>query len=102
MAIVFEYLYRDGGNFKNWGEACFKNEQGLSLEEIDAQIRECLIDGMYFTAEKVGLPTLYFDEHNEQLDHEWHEYDCVREGSLEGDDVKVDIEVLINRLQKSH
>ena len=79
MAIVFEYLYRDGGNFKNWGEACFKNEQGLSLEEIDAQIRECLIDGMYFTAEKVGLPTLYFDEHNDELDHEWHEYDQVKE-----------------------
>jgi len=79
MAIIFEYLYRDGGNLKNWGEACFKNEQGLSLEEIDARIRECLIDEMYFTAEKVGLPTLYFDEHNEQLDHEWHEYDRVRE-----------------------
>lgn len=68
MAIVFEYLYRDGGNFKNWGEERFKNEQGLSLEEIDARIREGLIDGMYFSAEKVGLPTLYFDEHNEQLD----------------------------------
>lgn len=81
MAIVFEYLYRDGGNFKNWGEERFKNEQGLSLEEIDARIREGLIDGMYFSAEKVGLPTLYFDEHNEQLDHEWHEYDRVREGS---------------------
>ena len=53
----------------------------LSLEEIDAQIRECLIDGMYFTAEKVGLPTLYFDERNDQLDHEWHEYDRVREES---------------------
>jgi hypothetical protein len=61
MAIIFEYLYRDGGNFKNWGEACFKNEQGLSVEEIDARIRECLIDGMNFSAEKVGLPTLYFD-----------------------------------------
>jgi len=101
MAIIFEYLYRDGGNFKNWGEACFKNEQGLSLEEIDARIRECLIDGMYFTAEKVGLPTLYFDEHNEQLDHEWHEYDRVREGRLGGDEASRDIKELIGLLLKS-
>jgi len=79
MAIVFVYLYRDGGNFKNWGEACFKNEQGLSLEEIDARIRESLIDGMYFSAEQVGLPTLYFEERNDALDHEWHEFDQVRE-----------------------
>jgi hypothetical protein len=101
MAIVFKYLYRDGGNFKNWGDVCLKNEQCLSVEEIDALIRECLIDGMYFTAEKVGLPTLYFDEHNEQLDHEWHEYDRVREGSLEGDEATRDIKELIGLLLKS-
>jgi hypothetical protein len=79
MAIVFKYLYRDGGNFKNWGDVCLKNEQGLSVEEIDALIRECLIDEMYFSAEQVGVPTLYFEEHNEGLDHEWHEYDQVKE-----------------------
>ena len=44
MAIVFEYLYRDGGNFKNWGEERFKNEQGLSLNESGTIVRECQID----------------------------------------------------------
>lgn len=100
MAIVFVYLYRDGGNFKNWGEACFKNEQGLSLEEIDARIRESLIDGMYFSAEKVGLPTLYFDERNDQLDHEWHEYDRVTEGSLEDNPATDEIKEFIGLLLK--
>jgi hypothetical protein len=27
----------------------------------------------------VGGPTLYFEEQNEGLDHEWHEYDQVKE-----------------------
>lgn len=85
MAILLECLYRDAGNFKNWGEAYFKNEQGLSLDEIEARIQEGLIDGMYFSAEKVGLPTLYFEERSEQLDHEWHEYDRVREASEDSD-----------------
>jgi hypothetical protein len=101
MAIVFEYLYRDAGNFKNWGEACFKNEQGLSLDEIETRIQEGLIDGMYFSAEKVGLPTLYFEERSEQLDHEWHEYDRVREGAVEESAGKPDIEEFVRLLQKS-
>ncbi len=101
MAIVFKYLYRDGGNFKNWGDVCLKNEQGLSVEEIDALIRECLIDEMYFSAEKVGLPTLYFVERNDQLDHEWHEFDRVREGSS-GDNLETtDIKEFIGLLLKS-
>ena len=101
MAIVFEYLYRDGGNFKNWGEVSFKNEHALGVEEIDAQIRESLIDGMYFSAEKVGVPTLYFDERKDELDHEWHEFDRVREGSLEGNPATGDINEFIGLLLRN-
>ncbi|MBP6572105.1 MAG: hypothetical protein KA226_11830 [Gemmatimonadales bacterium] len=72
----FEYLYRDASNYKGygslllWGEATPGNE---------AAIRAALIDGMYFEAERVGVPTLYHlvrgnAEPDEVEDHEWHEF----------------------------
>lgn len=72
----FDYLYRDASNYKGygsvllWGEATPKNE---------AAIRAVLIDGMYFEAERVGVPTLYHlvrgdSEPDEEEDHGWHEF----------------------------
>jgi len=101
MTIVFEYLYRDAGNFKNYGDAQFRNDTALPLDQIDERIREALIDGMYFSAEKLGLPTLYFDVSNEELDHEWHEFDCVREVDDGANLPKLDIVEAIERLAAS-
>jgi len=39
MNIIFEYLYRDAGNNKNFGSVIFSNHKGLSVEEIGAKIR---------------------------------------------------------------
>jgi hypothetical protein len=69
MNICFEYLYRDGANYKNWGEVILKPTLGLDLAETDSQIRRALIDGEYFVAEDVKIPTLYFLEHDQELDH---------------------------------
>lgn len=98
MKIVFEYLYRDAGNFKNYGDAQFRNDTALPLDEIDERIRAALIDGMYFSAETLGLPTLYFDESNDELDHEWHEFDCVREVDEDENTPELDILAVIERL----
>jgi hypothetical protein len=70
---VFEYLYRDGGNFKSWGAVLLK---GTFREEVQNTITGCLIDGMWFVAKDVGLPDLFEGVTQwgpSDLDHPWHE-----------------------------
>ncbi len=73
MNIRFEYLYRDAGNFKNWGEVVFSNPRDVTAGAVTKMAEEVLIDGSYFAATKAGVPDLHFPEYNEQLDHDWHE-----------------------------
>lgn len=79
MNIRFEYLYRCAGNYKNWGEVVFRNSAGESAESLETRLQDGLIDGEFFVAEQVGLPTLYFDEVDSELDHGWHEFSSLRE-----------------------
>jgi hypothetical protein len=74
MNVSFEYLYRDGANYKNWGEVVFKSISGLDLNELERQIVDGLIDGQNFIAERVAVPTLYFSNHDASVDHSWHEF----------------------------
>lgn len=45
LKIKFSYLYRDAGNYKQYGSVVLDNPDNLSLEEIEKQIRANLIDG---------------------------------------------------------
>jgi hypothetical protein len=77
---LFEYLYRDGGNFKAFGSVLF--DGGLSEEQLCQARAKFAGDGL-FVAEQLGLPPLY-----EQLyvysggpistDHCWHEFRDIR------------------------
>ncbi|MBA3829665.1 MAG: hypothetical protein H0X33_12060 [Taibaiella sp.] len=73
-SIRFEYLYRDAGNNKNYGEVIFSNNLKLSLEEIERRIQQCFVDGCYFNAKEWNLPDLHLKYWDEAIDHEWHEY----------------------------
>ena len=73
MKIKFEYLYRDAGNFKRWGEVVFSNPSNISKKLLTSMAGDALIDGLYFVASKAGIPDLHFSDYNEQLDHGWHE-----------------------------
>jgi hypothetical protein len=47
--IRFSYLYRDGSNFKSWGEVIFSNPEGLAVNEIETKlIRAFLPDKLPF------------------------------------------------------
>lgn len=74
MNVKYEYLYRDAGNNKRWGEVVFLNNQNTALDEIDKQIRKILIDGEFFIADRAGLPVLNFRDYDKELDHDWYEY----------------------------
>ena len=73
MNVRFEYLYRDAGNFKNWGEIVFSNPKNIDIELIKSMAEKVLIDKNYFVASKANIPDIHFKEYNEQLDHDWHE-----------------------------
>jgi len=73
MNIRFEYLYRDAGNFKNWGSVVFSNPNSISAKKAASLAATVLIDQIYFVANKVGVPDLHFHDHNSELDHGWHE-----------------------------
>ena len=74
MNLRFDYLYRDAGNYKNWGDLVFLNKANCDACCLEQQAKKFLIDGEFFVAEKVGVPDLKFQIHIDTLDHEWHEF----------------------------
>jgi hypothetical protein len=77
--VQFKYLYRDAGNYKIYGEEIFLNPDGISIQEIESKIRTALIDGQFFDPKKWGVKRLRFEEWDEELDHEWNEFESVEE-----------------------
>ncbi len=74
MNVRFEYLYRDAGNFKRWGEVVFSNSSNIGQETFDRLSGSALpLDEMYFLPKQVGVPSLHFGEWVNDLDHRWHE-----------------------------
>lgn len=73
MNIRFEYLYRDAGNYKRWGEIVFSNRRDSPAEHISSMASKVLIDQAYFIASIAAVPDLHFDSHIEEIDHGWHE-----------------------------
>lgn len=77
---VFEYVYRDAGNFKTAGRLLLSGQD----EEAEQAIRACLEWGNQFVAEQIGVPALceeHWDSVGEEpsdLDHAYHELVCLR------------------------
>ncbi|MGZ8190001.1 MAG: hypothetical protein ACXWTS_02080 [Methylococcaceae bacterium] len=69
MNVRFEYLYRDAGNFKNWGEIIFANPNNIEIDFITKKAEDALIERLYFVASKADIPDLHFEQYNRQLDH---------------------------------
>lgn len=74
MNIEFEYLYRDAGNYKNWGGVVFSNPKLHDAESLRAFIRQAMSDTEYFDATAVRLPDLHFPEYVAELDLPLHEF----------------------------
>lgn len=78
MNILFEYLYRDAGNNKLWGEILLSNREGMDVRRAEDAIRSSLIDGEFFVAEDVGIAPLRFENRDHDLDHGWHEFHALQ------------------------
>lgn len=102
MNIQFEYLYRDAGNFKNWGKVVFSNPNGIAVNDVASIAEKALIDKTYFVASKVGVPDLRFAEYIPHLDHDWHEvYVFLPTNNLPSDPHSRNIEEFIVSLQQA-
>ena len=88
MNIELEYLYRDCGNFKNFGKVVFANKRKLSAEEIHEMLLSTVMPEQFFRASDLGVPDLYFKDfpYDPELDHELHEYHKVSETKEPTDD----------------
>jgi len=75
--IQFNYLYRDGGNYKKSGFAIFANPDNIALLELEALIRSKLIDHEWFYVDQWKLPDLHFDTWDNELDHTFHEFESI-------------------------
>ena len=88
--IKFNYLYRDAGNYKEFGEIIFTNQDSKSLDEIELVIRKNLIEGEFFIPEKWNVPRLSFEDYSPELDHDYHEFESIEitnENSTENIDI---------------
>ena len=72
MNVLFEYLYREAENYKNWGEVIFSNTDQVEIARLEGEIRDSIFDREYFEAEGLGIPILYFQNFDRDLDHGWH------------------------------
>lgn len=95
--IKFNYLYRDGGNYKQFGYLIYSNESDIQIEKIENQIRLKLIDDNFFDPKLWRVKTLYKYPYDPDLDHSWHEFENV-EITKELPTSKIDIAEFINSL----
>lgn len=73
--IKFNYLYRDGGNYKVFNSIIFENNPQISLNELNALIKSKLIYGEWFYAEEWKLPELFTEYFDFKIDPTWHEFE---------------------------
>lgn len=74
--ITFNYLYRDGSNYKKWAEVVFSNVDGLPAELITRQLRESFLEDGLFIAHQVRIPEVFLAQEYSltEDDHCFHEF----------------------------
>jgi len=97
--IKFSYLYRDAGNYKIFGEVIFNNPENLSIEKIENEVKNNLIDRAYFVPLALEIPVLVFDDYDKELDHDWNEFEILEITKEKATDKRSMIE-FINQLKR--
>jgi hypothetical protein len=88
-AVMFNYLYRDGGNFKAWGTVVFSNDETVSLSDVEARLRRAFNPDGLFIASQILVPEvfLYLHDRITRWDHCFHEFHSVDLCSADPDDL---------------
>ena len=73
--VKFTYLYRDGGNWKNWGEVIFSNNGAHAVSDIEGKVRHWIVEQEVFVAHQVRLCELFPAAQDLSIhDHCYHEF----------------------------
>lgn len=74
--IRFDYLYRDGSNYKKWADVVFRNPDDLSVDSILKSFRESFSEDGLFIAHQVRLPEVFLAAEYPltEDDHCFHEF----------------------------
>jgi hypothetical protein len=77
--IKFNYLYRDGANYKSWGEVVFTNSEQLTVGEIELGLIDAFLPDSLFIASQVSIPEKFFFASGKftKFDHCYHAFDNV-------------------------
>jgi len=95
--IKFCYLYRDASNYKKYGSVVFSNSESVDLIALETFIRARLIEETWFYNHQWQVPDLHFGTWDNELDHTWHEYECVEytdEPSIAGYELQAFLEII--------
>ena len=84
------YMYRDAGNYKLRNHQVFSNNHFLSICQVADFVLAAFIDKKWFDPELCGIEKLAFEEHDSDLDHEWHEIENV---CLTNESTTLDIDI---------
>lgn len=78
-SIRFNYLYRDGANFNNWGDVIFANPEELPLKLIESKLLNAFLPDKQFVASQIQIPDvfIFFKEKPTAYDHCLHEFDSI-------------------------
>jgi hypothetical protein len=74
--VRFQYLYRDGSNYKKWGDIVFSNVNDLSLDSILKSLRESFSEDGLFIAHQIRIPEVFLagEYPPNEDDHCFHEF----------------------------
>jgi len=77
--IKFNYLYRDGANFKSWGSVIFENPDWLTLVEVESKLTADFLPDNLFIAHQISIPEKFLFSKGifTKNDHCYHEFDSV-------------------------
>lgn len=77
--VRFQYLYRDGSNYKNCADVVFSNPQGLSVASVLTSLQGSLSGDGLFIAHQLRIPEVFLSDKYSltEDDHCFHQFDGV-------------------------
>jgi hypothetical protein len=73
--LKFDYLYRNPGNYKQFGSIVLRNPSKLSPESATSAIQQHLIDDEFFNPNKINVPNIKVYDFGPEMDHDWDEFE---------------------------
>jgi hypothetical protein len=77
--ISFSYLYIDSDREETYDDVVFTNKDNLPFAVIEKAVIGAMTKGIFFYAEKVGLPSLKPEGYKEGKDPAHHEFEAIEE-----------------------